>query len=267
MYYVYMLLIVRNICVDRKDRRKSRDWHVTLRPTHPRNSSSACYGVLLSEDWALTRQTCTDKLLPETKSSISVKVGRKHARDIILSVDHVGGTNTHNFDLRLLRLAKHSKSSTDVLPCLLTHSQFHQLSQQLRYGVYTSRTNRGGKWRLVTKRGKLLSKCDSMSDICVRATGVKNVTGFHVQGSPLSLQYEGMWYLAGLGSVVPDVHNVATFTPLWGVSNWLANTMHEIDSKCTFEMKAKNKTVTCKQLSLDGHLHSKYLQSMNEYGT
>jgi len=125
------------------------------------------------------------------------------------------------------------------------------------------------RWEMAAgyKTRTVTSTYDRMSDICVRASGVKNMTGFHVQGSPLSLQYEGMWYLAGLGSVVPDTQSVATFTPLWGVSNWLANTMHEIDSKCTFEMRAKNKTVTCKQLSLDGHLHSKYLQSMNGYGT
>jgi len=89
---------------------------VTLRPTHFRNSRSVCYGVLLSGDWAFNHSLCR---------ALASRISRKHACGIFLTVDHVSGTNTQNFDLRRLRLAKHSASPKDTLPYFCVRAICH----------------------------------------------------------------------------------------------------------------------------------------------
>ncbi|KAL4224692.1 hypothetical protein ACF0H5_015387 [Mactra antiquata] len=243
----------------RNSKRETRNWHVTFRDdTKPNNNSHTCSGMLIDKDWVLTRRVCSQAYLPQDPTNILVKVGRKEAREVALSIDHSSTSSVSDFDLRLVRLTSKEKSRSRDLPCILTHAQYHQLSRTIPEAVFTTRllNKTSQKWRLLAKRGKIQSKCDNNGDICLR---MKPSGDLNLQGSPLSLRYQGFWYLAGLG-VTPNATEAQyqRFTPLWTVKQWIATTIHEIDSKCKFHSKKrKSLSVLCENLQLQGVLDSK----------
>lgn len=107
----------------------------------------------------------------------------------------------------------------------------------------------------MAKRGKIISKCENNGDICLRASSNGDNTNF--EGSPLSLRYQGVWYLAGLGiSANVTKSNIVRFTPLWTVNSWIATTIHEIDSKCQFQTSKLGTNALCERLNIKGLVDS-----------
>ncbi|XP_052802182.1 insulin-like growth factor-binding protein complex acid labile subunit isoform X1 [Mya arenaria] len=246
-----------------KGKRETRKWHVTLRALdNTKNTTRACYGLLVKDNWVLMRQSCAIENLPITSANIIVKIGRKESRKILLSVDHVTAPGVKEFDLRLIRLAPNRKRDNSLLPCILSHSQFYQLSKEMNEAIHTTKVykNETGKWRLQAKRGILLPKCKKISSICVRS--YRTDSGEHTYGSPLSLRYQGVWYSAGLGMDNELAkRSEINFTPLWTVTDWMGSTIHEIDSKCKFQLKKNTPPLAlCENLEFRGHLESDYGQ-------
>ncbi|XP_060568140.1 insulin-like growth factor-binding protein complex acid labile subunit [Ruditapes philippinarum] len=242
----------------RKSKREARNWHVSFRAEDNKsNISRVCNGILLTSDWVLTRRTCFQSYIPYNSSKVIAKVGRKESRQIALSIDYSTDQTANDFDLRLIRLAtKRTYDDSETLPCILTHSQYHQLATVIPEAIFTVRryTNETRKWKLLAKRGKIAKKCDNNGSICVR---VKTPEQLNMQGSPLSLRYQGIWYLAGLGITVNSTElKSSKFTPLWTVNEWLAATIYEIDKKCRFLTTDKKTNVLCENLSLNGVLKS-----------
>ncbi|XP_045174915.2 insulin-like growth factor-binding protein complex acid labile subunit [Mercenaria mercenaria] len=239
--------------VIRKSKRETRNWHVTFRSDDNRsNMSRVCYGMLLSNDWVLTRRACSQSYIPYNTTKVIAKVGRKESREIALNIDHASDSMAADFDLRLVRLVSSKKSESDLLPCILTHSQYHQLSLAIPEAVFTTRryVNETRKWRLLAKRGKMVKKCDNNGDICLN---IKSSSDLNLQGSPLSIRYQGVWYLAGLGTTANSTEvKFPRFTPLWTVKEWIATTIHEVDTKCRFHTKHKKTNVLCENLNLKG---------------
>lgn len=185
-----------------------------------------------------------------------MKVGRRQSRDVVLNVDYVTESRSADYDLRLVRLNSR-KPINGELPCILTHAQYYQLSRALAEGVFTTRFFKSDvkKWRLLAKRGKILQKCDNNGDICVKTSSNGEVMNF--QGSPLSLRYHGVWYLAGLGATSNMTESkTIRFTPLWTVNSWISTTIHEIDSKCRFTASQKETDVVCEGLKIEGLVKS-----------
>jgi hypothetical protein len=181
-----------------------------------------------------------------------VKVGRKDSRAIAVNIDHYSDSYAPDFDLRLVRLTSKSKPDEDQLPCILTHTQYHQLSRAVPEAVVTTRLykNATKKWNLLAKRGKLVQKCDNNGDICLK---IRSSDHLNLHGSPLSIRYQGIWYLAGLGTTVNSTESrFVRFTPLWSVTDWIASTIHEIDTKCQFQTKKGKASVLCEDLKLKG---------------
>ncbi|KAH3752623.1 hypothetical protein DPMN_187244 [Dreissena polymorpha] len=251
----------------KKFKKEARSWHVTLKGVHKvSNTTRTCYGTLLTDDWVITRQSCAKDFLPFNSSSVVLKIGRKESRDILLSVDFDSDVSVADFDVRLVKLVPKSRDHSTVIPCILSHAQFYHLSRVLSTAVFTTRLyqNETQKWRLSAKRGKLLRRCDHSSDICVRFRFPNGSENTNIQGSPLSLNYQGVWYLAGLGDSRNTTQNaIQTFTPLWSVSNWIANTIYEVDTKCKLH-KRKNQPMSgqCEELALQGTLYSDRILSV-----
>ena len=240
--------------VFRKGKKEARNWHVTFQSNdNVDNTSRICFGMHITDDWVLTRQGCFKAYIPNNSSKVMVKVGRRELRDVVLSVDYMTESKSAEYDLRLVRLSKKRKKHNGVLPCILAHEQYHQLSRVLSEGVFTTKffKNDSKKWRLLAKRGKIMKTCDNNGDICLRSTSNGDMTNF--QGSPLSLRYQGMWYLAGLG-VSTNLTNskVLKFTPLWTVNSWIATTIHEIDTKCTLSSTQEGTKSLCSDLNIEG---------------
>ena len=234
----------------RKGKQEARKWHVTLQDIN--NVNNTCNGLMLGENWATTRHNCSRVLFSGGKNQIKVKVGRRESRKIALSLDYPNEANAVEFDMRLIRLVEREqkKRKPTEFPCLLTHAQYFQLSRVLTEGVSTARTLKNGNHRLLARRGKLLNKCEGNSDICLKIKGtVKDV---NMYGSPLSLRYQGIWYVAGIGTGTNMTVNERSFTPLWGVANWIANAMHEIDTKCNFQATNGDTRTLCENLKIPG---------------
>lgn len=208
--------------------------------------------MLITNDWVLTRRACSHAYIPFNATNVLVKVGRKESRDIALNIDHSTDSTAADFDLRLVRLVSKKNSDLNQLPCILTHAQYHQLSLAIPEAVFTTRlfSNETRKWRLLAKRGKIVQKCDNNGDICLN---IKTPVPLNLQGSPLSIRYQGIWYLAGLGSTVNSTEaKHPRFTPLWTVKEWIATTIHEIDTKCHFHANEGKTNVLCENLQLNG---------------
>ena len=189
-----------------------------------------------------------------SNNEIKIKIGRRESRKVALSVDYPNEANAVEFDMKLVRLVssrKKSRKQRDI-PCLLTHAQFYQLSRAISEGVSTSRARKNGgqQYRLLARRGKLLRKCDGNNDICLRFKGDAKHMNFY--GSPLSMRYQGVWYVAGIGTGTNMTATERTFTPLWEVSSWIANAMHEIDTKCNFQSTNGDTRTLCENLQIPG---------------
>lgn len=249
--------------VMRKSKRETRNWHVTFRADDNKsNMSRVCYGMLIADDWVLTRRACSHSYIPYNTTNVIAKVGRKESREIALNIDHSSDSIIADFDLRLVRLASSKKSTSDILPCILTHAQYHELSLAIPEAVFTTRlyNNETGKWRLLAKRGKILKKCDNNGDICLN---IKSSNHLNLQGSPLSIRYQGVWYLAGLGTTVNSTEaKYPKFTPLWTVKEWIATTIHEVDTKCRFHTKKGKTNVLCENLDLKGLVQTDQILSV-----
>lgn len=242
----------------RKSKRETRNWHVTFRAADNKdNISRVCYGMLLTKDWVLTRRTCSQSYIPYNSTKVIAKVGRKESREIALNIDHSSDSMATDFDLRLVRLAtKKTSDESEILPCILTHAQYHQLANAIPEAVFTMRRyiNETRKWRLLARRGKIEKKCDNNGDICLR---IKTPEDLNMQGSPLSIRYQGIWYLAGLGMTANSTEvKFPRFTPLWTVNDWIATTIHEVDNKCQFVTRDKKTNVLCENLNLKGVVES-----------
>lgn len=250
----------------RKGKKETRAWHVTFKSKENLdNTTEACFGMLINENWVLTRQACSKAYIPTNASNVQVKIGRRESRDVILNVDYVTESVLSDYDLRLVRLNEKSAKQhrKNPLPCILTHSQYHQLSRALAEGVFTTRFYKSDvkRWRLLAKRGKIAKKCKHNGDICVKTSSNGKTLNF--QGSPLSLRYQGVWYLAGLGVTDNMTHSkIVRFTPLWTVNNWIATTIHEIENKCQFESSKKRLHAKCEGLQIEGVVQSDQVESV-----
>lgn len=236
---------------------------MTFRATDNRSDlSRVCSGMLITNDWVLTRRTCSRAYIPYNSTKVIAKVGRKESRDIALNIDHASDSTAADFDLRLVRLVSSKKPKSDILPCILTHAQYHELALAVPEAVFTTRVyiNETRKWRLLAKRGKILKKCGNNGDICLN---MKSSNPLNLQGSPLSIRYQGVWYLAGLGATVNSTEaENPRFTPLWTVKEWIATTIHEIDTKCRFHTKKDQTNVLCENLNLKGVVESDHILSV-----
>lgn len=241
---------------DGQGRQEAGKWHVEFKGNHS-NKTEVCNGLLLHQNWVLTRRVCAEMFLPSNYSDIIVAIGKGDSRAVALHVDYITNTDAANYDFRLVRLVskRRALSRKDNSPCILTHTQYHQLSHALPEGIFTTRLyhKESQQWRLSVKTGEILLKCGGNGDICVKPKHTLQNGSQH--GSPLSMRYQGVWYLAGLGSMVNDYDTkYQKFTPLWAVKDWIASVIHEIDNKCTFQTKKGNPLVLCEGLRLKGVL-------------
>ena len=234
----------------RTGKQEARKWHVTLQDVN--NADDTCNGLQIGENWVITRHNCSRVLFGGSKSQVKVKIGRRESRKIALSIDYPNEANAVDFDMKLIRLVdrERRKRKPKDIPCLLTHTQYFQLSRALSEGVSTSHTFRKNSNRLLARRGKLLNKCEGNTDICFKIKGNANDVNFY--GSPLSLRYQGLWYVAGIGTGTNRTAKERSFTPLWGVADWVANAMHEIDSKCNFQSTNGDTRTLCENLKISG---------------
>lgn len=236
----------------RSGKKEARNWHVTFQDTS--NANDSCNGLLINENWVITRYNCSRALFMREKSLIKVKIGRRESRKIALSFDYPNEANAVEFDLKLVRLVENDKRKRKPrdIPCLLTHVQFYQLSRAITKGVSTSRAFQNGsqQYRLLSRGGKLQNKCSAKNDICLKFRGDAKNLDFY--GSPLSMRYQGIWYVAGIGVGTEMKESKKSFTPLWGVADWIANAMHQIDTKCTFQSTNGDTRALCENLEIPG---------------
>ena len=236
----------------RSGKKEARNWHVSFQDAN--NANDSCNGLLVHENWVITRFNCTRALFMRDKNQIKVKVGRRESRKIALSVDYPNEANAVEFDLKLVRLVERDKrkQTTRDIPCLLKHAQFYQLSRAITRGVSTSRVSKNSdqRYRLQARAGKLLSKCGGKNYICLKFKGTTKNLNYY--GSPLSMRYQGIWYVAGLGVGTNISETGREFTPLWNAAGWIANAMHEIDTKCTFQSTNGDSRALCENLKIPG---------------
>ena len=236
----------------RSGKKEARNWHVTFQDAN--NANDSCNGLLVHENWVITRFNCSRALFMRDKNRIKVKVGRRESRKIALSIDYPNDANAVEFDLKLVRLVEKDrrKQTPRDIPCLLKHAQFYQLSRAITRGVSTSRAfkKNNKQYRLLARAGKLLNKCGGKNDVCLKFKGTSNDLNFY--GSSLSMRYQGIWYVAGLGVGTNMAEGQKAFTPLWGAAGWIANAMHEIDTKCTFQATNGKSRALCENLKIPG---------------
>ncbi|KAL3841554.1 hypothetical protein ACJMK2_019678 [Sinanodonta woodiana] len=235
----------------RRAKNIARDWHVSLRSQD--NFTDWCNGMMLNENWAITRHSCMRSKLTVPNEKIRVKVGAKEERKILLSIDYPQRVIIPDYDISLIRLTPRASGKvSSQQPCVLTYSQYHQLSRATGEAVFSSLNSDsvGQRTRLTVRTGKIYKECPEKGLICLKMRG-RNTT-LPIEGVPLSLRYQGIWYFAGLGHSMMKDTGYGAFTPLWNLANWINSVIQEIDTKCEFKNEKGESSKLCKAFNIPG---------------